>query len=168
MATFDNLKQLEAYVNKAMMDAMKLEVSEKVKDIQAEKVKTEVYDRYTSQTPYIPRRNGNDGLADKKNMKSTVTQDINGVSLEVKNEAKGNPNVENTGATIAPDYLAGIIEYGRLPGRKGRYTRNATGTQDEYLQARPFTKATEDTLLQTGEHVNAMKQGLKRQGIDVE
>lgn len=169
MATFENLKQLEAYVNKAMMDAMKTEVSEAVRTEQVSKIQTEVYDKYTAPSGKYYRRNGNDGLMDKKNMQSTITQDGNGVSLEVKNIAQGqtSPPVDYTSGTSQPDYLAGIIERGRKNG-DGLYAYNREGTQEQFLQPRPFTEKTVESLKQTGEHIEAMKKGLKRQNISVE
>lgn len=165
MPTFNNLKDLFKHINNQITDTLQNEVSEKVKDVQSDKVREVVYGGYTSQKPKYDRRNGNGGLADKSNMKSTVTSSGNDSTLEVKNVADSNPNVDYTAGTNAPNYLAGIIEYGR---DSGLYSYNRTGTESEFMSPRPFTEETVDELERTEGHVDAMKTGLKKRGIDVE
>ncbi|MCA1021651.1 hypothetical protein [Halobacillus litoralis] len=165
---FDDPKKLFQYIQQNVMETLNDEVAEGVKDKQAEHVKKDVYDAYASQDPYVKRRNGNDGLADPANMIHTVTSTVNGLELFVKNIAKGNPNVYGTAPVEPPNYLAGIIEYGRLPDRNGRYTTNKTGSQDEYLSPRPFISNTIEELRSSLEYVDWLRSGMRKRGFDVE
>lgn len=169
MATFRSLNALYSYLQRQVESAMDNEVSDVVKEVESEKVKEVVYDAYKSQEPYSPRRMDNGGLSDTKNMTNTISVDGNTTTLEIKNITQGHemPSVSYTSGTTPPNYLAGIIEYGR-PDHKGLYTTNATGTQDQYLQARPFEEETVNELNNTKQHVEALKKSLQSKGIRVE
>lgn len=158
MATFNNLNDLFKHINSQMADVMQKEISEKVKDVEQKNIDSTVYDAYS---PFVyERRRDNDGLRDRNNMQSQVTQSGNGVELTVENTTKGkDSNYE----------IAELIEYGDgTNGKEYDFKRNRDGTAFKYLGSRPFTKNTVDELYRTGEHVDEMKKGLKKRGIDVE
>ncbi|WP_226035607.1 hypothetical protein [Aquibacillus saliphilus] len=165
MRDFDDLNKLLRYVEEQSAEVMENDVSHNVKQLQSQHVKTDVYDAYTGQDPYMDRRGYNGGLADTRNMIHTVTNTINGIELFIKNVTGGNESVYKTGATNPPDYLAGIIENGR---NNGRYMTNKTGTQNQYLNARPFISNTIEELQNTLQHIDWYKRGMKRRGIDLE
>lgn len=155
---FKSLKELERYINKQMADVMRKEVAEKVKDVEQKNIDSTVYDAYA---PFVyEHRRDNDGLHDRNNMQSQVTQSGNSVELTVENTTKGkDSNYE----------IAELIEYGDgANGKEYDFKKNRDGTSYKYLGSRPFTKNTVDELHRTGEHVDEMKKGLKKRGIDVE
>lgn len=165
MPTFDNLKQLEDYLNKQMADVMQKEVAEKVKDVEQKQIDKTVYDGYSPSSddgePWqYERRRDKGGLRSRDNMDVDVQMVGNGVELTVENTTKGkDDNFE----------IADLVEYGDgYNGKQYTYKRNRDGTANEYLRARPFTKNTADELEMTGEHIDAMKKGLKARGLSVE
>jgi hypothetical protein len=163
LAAFKNLKELEKFLNNKIKSAMANEVAEKVRDVQQSKIDTEVYDAYQPNTPdnepYVyDRRKDNDGLRDRENMIADVKDSGHGVELSVENVAKGKDK----------DFqLAGLIEYGDNAGYgEYDYKYNREGTAEQYLKERPFIEETRKSLRQTKQHVDALKQGLHRQGIN--
>lgn len=161
---FKSFKDLEKAINKKIAKAMQNEVAEKVRDVQQSKIDSEVYDAYKPNTednePYVyERRRENEGLKDRKNMIATVSERDDGVSLSVDNIAKGKSNgIE----------IAGLIEYGDNAGYgEYDYKYNRDGTAEQYLKERPFIEETRKSLINTGDHVEALKKGLKNQGIDI-
>lgn len=165
MPTFNSIQELQAYLNKEMADVLKNEVAQTVKNIEQEKVITEVYDKYNItenglQEPYKYQRRGwNGGLADQKNMTENVNETAGGVTLTVENITKGQQSGEE---------IAGLIEFGDGNGYgEYDYKLNRDGTSWQYLRARPFTKTTEEELASTGEHIQVFKNGMKSKGIDI-
>src|SRR5205085_10844403 len=105
------------------------------------------------------RRKTNSGLADESNMKHKVKNVKDGVELSVENTTKGKDQ------NFRIDTL---IEYGDgTDGKEYQYKTNRINTADEYLRARPFTEKTEESIAQSNEHVEVMKNALKAKGIDV-
>jgi hypothetical protein len=165
MPEFKSLTELNKYLQKQIKDALNNEVSEVVKSEEQKKVKTEVYDKYNvvkgeQKEPYVYQRRGSSGgLSDKKNMKNRVKNIKDGAELSVENRTKGQD--ENI-------YIADLVEGGDGSfGLDYDYKSNRDGTQGQYLQARPFQQRTVEALEQSGEHVEAMKKGLIRNGLDV-
>jgi hypothetical protein len=163
LTAFKNLKDLEKFLNNKIKSAMQNEVAEKVRDVQQSKIDSEVYDAYQPHTednePYVyDRRRDDDGLRDRENMVADVKDSGNGVELSVENVAKGKDN----------DFqIAGLIEYGDGAGYgEYDYKYNRDGTAEQYLKERPFIEETRKSLRQTKQHVDALKNGLNRQGID--
>lgn len=165
---FDDPEKLFQYVQEQAMDVMNKEVAKESKDLLSQHVEDDVYDAYTSQNPYKDRREDDGGLSDTDNMIHTVTNTVNGMELFVKNISNGNPNITYQGGVQPPNYLAGIIEYGREPNRKGLYAYNQTGTEDEFLRPRPFISNTASELSRTLEHLEWFKDGMKRRGIKLD
>lgn len=137
--TFKNLNSLCRHIEKQIQDTMVNEVADTVKDNMTEAVHTSVYDAYSPQ--YYNRRMNNGGLSDTHNMEVTEIQ--NGISVH---NAAPLDNGRN-------DYsLDDIIVYG-------------LGNQPF---ERDFYAETADKLQENQEHTEALKQGLKKRGIEVE
>lgn len=138
--TFKNLNSLCRHIEKQIQDTMVNEVADTVKDNMTEAVHTSVYDAYSPQ--YYNRRMNNGGLSDTQNMEVTEIQ--NGISVH---NAAPLDNGRN-------DYdLDDII-----------VNRGVLG----YPQGRDFYAETADKLQENQEHTEALKQGLKKRGIEVE
>ena len=115
------------------------EVADTVKDNMAEAVHTSVYDAYSPQ--YYNRRMNNGGLSDTQNMEVTEIQ--NGISVHNATPLDNGRN----------DYsLDEIIVYG-------------LGNQPF---ERDFYAETAERFQENQEHTEALKQGLKKRGIEVE
>lgn len=166
MPSFKNLKELEKHLNQKIKKAMENEVAEKVRDVQQQKIDKEVYAAYnivdgSHQEPYkYERRRDDGGLRDRRNMVATVTESNGKIELSVENVAEGKDQINID--------LAGLIEYGA--GRYGyyQYPYNRDDTAWQFMQPRPFIRETRNELASTNQHVEALKKGLQKQGIDVE
>jgi hypothetical protein len=166
MPDFTTIKQLETHINKLMRDAMNDEVAKVVKNKEQEMVVTEVYDKYSPSSPdgepwVYERRGSKGGLADQKNMKHKVVSlgNVGGLELSIENKTKGKD--ENI-------YLSDLVEGGDgYNGLEYNFKSNRDGTADQYLRPRPYQQKTVEALEQSGEHVEALKKGLIRQGLDV-
>lgn len=138
--TFKNLNSLCRHIEKQIQDTMVNEVADTVKDNMTEAVHTSVYDAYSPQ--YYNRRMNNGGLSDTHNME--VTEIKNGISVHNATPLDNGRN----------DYsLDDII-----------VNRGVLG----YPQSRDFYAETAERLQENQEHMEALKQGLKKRGIEVE
>lgn len=138
--TFKNIKTMFKHIEEQIQDTMTNEVADTVKDNMAEAIQTSVYDAYSPQ--YYNRRMNNGGLSDTQNMEVTEIQ--NGISVH---DAAPLDNGRN-------DYdLDDII-----------VNRGVLG----YPHGRNFYAETADKLQENQEHTEALKQGLKKRGIEVE
>lgn len=165
MPAFNNLNSLIKHLNERVIkNALGNEVAEKVRDIEQRKIDETVYSGYRPSTsdgePWVyKRRRDNGGLRDRKNMIANVQVTSDGVKLSVENVTTGSQDNFK---------IADLIEYGdNTNGKEYAYKRNRDGTADQYLRSRPFTKNTIEELKRTGEHIDALIDGLKKQGIDV-
>jgi hypothetical protein len=145
----NQLKEIEKKLNKKIHDAMKDEVFEKVRDVMQDHIMDDVYKKYTpystdGKTPHYERTYEliRDETIDGKM--------INDNTLEVKNTRSENDR-----------NIVEVIETGK--GYEWGYTRNL----DEEIGDRPFIKNTRKDLLEHGQHINALKLGLKKRGVDV-
>lgn len=137
--TFKNINTLFKHIEEQVQDTMANEVADTVKDNMAEAVHTSVYDAYSPQ--YYNRRMQNGGLSDTHNME--VTEFKNGIAVH---DAAPLDNGRN-------DYnLDEIIVYG-------------LGNQPF---ERDFYAETVERLSENQKHTGALKQGLKKRGIEVE
>lgn len=138
--TFKNINTLFKHIEEQVQDTMVNEVADTVKDNMAEAVQTSVYDAYNPQ--YYNRHMNNGGLSDTHNME--VTEIPNGISVH---DAAPLDNGRN-------DYdLDDII-----------VNRGVLG----YPHGRDFYAETAERLSENQEHTEALKQGLKKRGIEVE
>lgn len=152
MPTMKNMKDLEKYLQVKINKSLQTEVFEEVRDVEQKNIDQTVYDSYTPKV--YERRDILDGLIADKNIEGTLVQ--NGV-LEVKNIAKPSPPLfKDVHHTEFPEW----IEHG--------YVKNFWNDNDEVWEhPRPFTSNTKEDLESNKQHVKAMKDGLKKQGLDV-
>jgi hypothetical protein len=162
---FNSIKDLEKYLNKQMADVLQNEVAEKVKDVEQESIDRTVYGGYQPTSPdsepwVYERRRDDGGLRDRRNMEETVVHTSNGVELSIENTTTGSDD----------DFeIADLVEYGDgANGKEYSFKSNRDNTAYQYLRGRPFTKETVEELERTGEHVDEMRKGLRRKGLDVE
>lgn len=162
-----NIREALEKANKQLMakidDAMTKEVFEEVQDEEAATIYSEVYKVYT---PRMYRnRNKYGGLADSDNIEIRGGAAKDGMMVVV-NMTEPNPGgcVDNDRITTGKD-LPELVEYG--DGYKF-YSYDFPGKgRGRYLKPRPFTAKTIEHLKESRAHVNALKAGLRRQGINV-
>lgn len=163
MASFKNWDQLIKHLNASVDYALITEVADAVKEIESGAVLTEVYAAYgnirTGEPNIYDRRKESGGLADTNNMTAVVS---NGV-LTVRNETPFN---EGYGGANNGYGLAELVEYGDGAGGKYDYWLGKN-TYGDFKAPRHFTAATVECLMDTGEHIKALKNSLKAQGINV-
>lgn len=143
MPTVKSLNQAMTYIKNVINTSLRTEVLDAVRKEEAKQVQSVVYDSYQP-TVYERRYDmGND---------ANIIGTVNGTVLQVENitppNSKGNPP-----PTTDKD-LAKVVE---------------TGVGYDYFSpgARPFTQATVDALSASGAHVEALKNGLVKEGIRV-
>ena len=138
-------KKIEACVNKALRE----EVTDAIRKEEQDKIKQEVYSAYNPPNPVYERRYHSGGLIADENIVGTVR----GGKLTVVNNTPPNPNARD-GATTNKD-LVSVIE---------------TGVGYDYTPhpgARPFIQPTIDSLRASNKVEESLKQGLKKQGLNV-
>lgn len=147
MPSFNNLKELERFLQKQINNALQNEVKNEVEETMRDHIQKDVYEAYTpystdGKTPHYERT--------YELLRSIESNLIDNGVLSVENTRhEGNRNIVS------------VIEYGQ--GYQWGYVRNL----DEEIGARPFVSNTRRELEQTNKHVEALKKGLKRQGVDV-
>ena len=148
------LKAIEKKLKSKIQDALLHEVTDTVKETMLGHIKRDVYDQYSPVDSEIgyKRRLTTDGLADEGN----IDAKIKGNTLIVENNTMSNEDYLPDGKK--PYKIAGVIEYGN--GEYGVYDYKNIGD-------RPFIENTREDLRESGEHIDALKRGLKRQNIDV-
>ena len=160
-----NIREALEKANKQLMAkidaAMTKEVFEEVQDEEAATIYSEVYKVYT---PRMYRRRGEyGGLGDPSNIEIRGGSSKGGVMVVV-NTTEPNPDgcVDNDRVTTGKN-LPELVEYG--DGYRFNYY-NFPG-DGRYMKPRPFTAKTIEHLKESRAHVNALKTGLRRQGINV-
>lgn len=148
MTSFKNLKDLERFLQKQINNALQNEVKNEVEETMRNHIQKDVYEAYT---PY-----STDGVTPHYERTYELLRSIESNLID-----DGVLSVENT-RHEGDRYIVEVIEYGK--NYQWGYTRNL----DEEIGARPFVENTREELRQTNKHVEALKKGLKRQGIDVE
>ena len=136
--TFKNLNELFAYIEKDIQDTMVNEVADEVKDEMVTAVETSVYRVYDP--VQYNRRYGNGGLGARENMQ--VTEMPNGISVR----------------DIAP------LDNGRTDYALDDIVVNGLGRMPF---PRDFYSECKEQLEITGNHREALKQGLKNRGYKV-
>lgn len=139
--TFKNLDSLFKHIEKQVQDTMENEVADAVKDNMAEAVQTSVYDAYNPM--YYKRRMQNGGLIDKDNME--VTEIPNGIVVR----------------DVAP------LDNGRIRSDFSLDEIIVNGLGNQPFE-RDFYAETKEKLSENNNHVEALKQGLKKRGFKVE
>ena len=138
--TFKNINALFKHIEEQVQDTMTNEVADAVTENMAEAVQTSVYDTYSPQ--YYKRRMKNGGLIDRNNM--DVTEIQNGIAVHNTAPLDNGRNDYNLDEIIV--------------------NRGVLG----YPQSRDFYAETAERLSENQEHTEALKQGLKKRGIEVE
>lgn len=159
MPTMKNMKDLEKYLQAKINKSLQTEVFEEVRDVEQKNIDQTVYDSYTPKV--YERREILDGLIADKNIEGALVRD--GV-LKVKNVASPSPSlIGDNPQTPFPTW----VEYGKSPMVHGIDKDNFYIDKSERFPARPFTRNTIDDLERNKQHVKAMKNGLKKQGLDI-
>lgn len=136
--TFKNLNDLMKHITKDVSDVLQHEVADTVKSHMQEAIQTTVYDAYDPE--HYTRRMENGGLLDGDNIEAAVSGD----TLTVRDVAP----LDNGRTDYALDDIV-IHGYGNQPF------------------PRDYISTTEERLIKTNDHVEAMKQGLKKKGYNV-
>lgn len=151
----NSLQQLREQLISRAREVAQKDMTEKIKDVEIAVIEKTVYDTYWP-TMYI-RRYSNNGMIDRKNINAQFTDNINGISMYVTNDTRGN--------TWWPNSTSGYIEHIVEDGVGYTWTESKIYKQQPY--PRPFTKDTINDLKQNKQHVQALKNGLKKNGIDI-
>lgn len=136
--TFKNLNDLMKHITKDVTDVLQHEVADTAKSHMQEAIQTTVYDAYDPE--HYTRRMGNGGLLDGDNIEAAVSGD----TLTVRDVAP----LDNGRTDYMLDDIV-IHGYGNQPF------------------PRDYISTTEERLIRTNDHVEAMKQGLKKKGYNV-
>ena len=150
-----NLKELEKELYDRINVALDVEVADIVKEVMTDHIIQDVYYKYNPAV--YQRRYNNGGLLDPENIIDTMCDDG---ELLVQNVTLGSdtyyiPNIEKTFTSANADkFITPIIEYGQ-------------GYDVVDIEPRPFMQNTHDDLKQNHYHTEALKQGLKKQGLEV-
>lgn len=159
MATFKNLKDLEAYLKRNMHQVLKnsMELERELAEVMYKTVIDRVYNSYTSSPEEMDKRRGNnDGLSDIRNMIVTgVSLQPNGiVKVVFENIAEGRDTMEDTL----------LVDAFEQPSKNGHWNK-----QGEWSQDRSFINETAERIRQNPENViAAIKQGLESIGFKVQ
>lgn len=148
MPVVRNINELKKYLQKQINDVLQNEVKNEVEETMRNHIQKDVYEAYT---PY-----STDGKTPHYERTYELLR-----SIESNLVDDGMLSVENTRHEGDRDIVS-VIEYGQ--GYQWGYVRDL----DEEIGARPFVENTREELRQTNKHVEALKKGLKRQGLDVE
>lgn len=152
------LSQIKAKIETAVKDALSNEVAEAVREEEVKAIKETVYGAYS---PVIYNRRADaGGLASDENIEHSVE----GTTLHVRNTTDANPagTLNNDKVTTGKD-LPQLIEGGN--GSGGSYDWPIRGR--DYMAPRPFTQDTVNKLERNKRHIEALKNGLTRQGLKV-
>ena len=136
--TFKNLDTLMTHIEKDMQKVLEIEVAETVKENMKAAIDENVYNAYTPE--YYHRRMENGGLADKDNMEATISGNV----LMVRD--------------VAP------LDNGRTDYELDRIIVEGLGKQPF---PRDFYGGTAERLEDNGDHIKAMKDGLRKRGYTV-
>lgn len=135
---FNNLNDLFKHIEVDLQDTMSKEVSETVKDSMQTSIQSGVYNAYAPKQ--YSRRKEKGGMLDRKNIESR----IDGDTLTVRDVAP----LDNGRTDYALDEIV-VNGLGNMPFSRDYYSECA------------------DKLETTGDHIEAMKHGLKKRGYGV-
>lgn len=161
--TFNNLKELEAFLLLKIQDTMEKTVAPEVKNLESKNVNEIVYNSYSPQTYERDMLEG--GLADTDNMHHNITSIGNSIDLTVENNTLNNPNYNPYNKS--PFEIAGLVEYGSNNGY-GYYDypiKNKNPEIYNYLKPRPFIEKTKQDL-ENGKAREIFIKGLIKEGIN--
>ena len=163
-----DIKELEKELQDRIDAALLTDVAEMVRDVMTDHINRDVYDVYEP-SQYTRRYNesgidinsrfddtNNTGLLDPANITAYI--DRTGI-LTVENDTVGSKYYYKKGSKVisknAGKPIAGVIETG-----------NGYDVWDD-AEPRPFIANTRDEIREGDYHIKALKQALKRMGLDV-
>lgn len=156
MATFKNMNELAQHLEKLAMKNLQNEVAETVKQEMSETIKEETYNAYSPKS--YQRREDDGGLSDVRNMQTAI---VNANTIGIKNETKGNAAYADARDGYDPGNIDEIIVYGS----------GYRWTDSEIYKTQPFPRdfysGTVSRLNQNGNHIKALADGLRKQGLNV-
>lgn len=157
MTLAQQLKGIAAQLAPKIDDALENEVADAVRSEEAEAISEVVYGVYT---PKMYRRRGDMGSS------YNIEADVKNGRLIVRNTTEPNSGgTLNNDAVTTGKHLDELIEYGH-GGGGGFYDFPKRGAS--YMSPRPFTATTIEHLQENKSHVDALKAGLKRQGVKIQ
>ena len=151
MAEYSSYEALFAALQQSINETMVDEVATSAKETMQAEIQDVVYGVYTPKV--YERRYDNGGLIDEENYHSELVADG---TVAITNDT---PINDVYGGTEPPSLAEQIIT-----GQGYNYQGYGSGA---YLQPRDFISATEEALIQTGAHVEALKTGLTKRGFEV-
>ena len=141
-----------AELDAAIENALEIEVAEVIKNYLVESAYQNVYEAYTPE--FYSRRYGNGGILDK----DSIDIDVHGNELIAMDTL---PGVE--GPKGWQQLYGGDVPDGRLAeaiaSGDPKYNMDKAGS-------RPFHEIAKELAIESGEIEDALRRGLKRQGID--
>lgn len=153
--SYDNLEDLFSALEDDIEQVLKTDVANKAISVMKKHVKSDVYDKYDPNV--YERKKDKGGLLD-----SVVSEDIDKNTISIENNRKNTSEEQAIGDGYEDSRdIANIVETG-----KGYYWvgRDKKGRTNE--TPRPFVANTSLDLDENGQHVNAMKNGLKKKGYE--
>ena len=156
MADFNSYESLFAAIQVAVNDTLGDEVAETAVEVLETEEQNTVYGAYNNPDMQYKRRLADGGLLDRSNISAHLISD--GV-LQIQNNTPVNEeyNLGNNDMSLAEMIVEGT-----------GYDYPLNGNRDyPYAQPRDFIGATEDDLVKTGAHIDAMKRGLRNRGFEV-
>lgn len=157
----DQLARIKQRIAPKIDDALEHEVADAIRDEEAETIKETIYGvRTPVYSPKMYHRRGDDGgMGDPYNIEHEVKDGV----LTVVNKTDPNPGgTMNNDLVTTGKYLDKLIEYGH-GSSGGFYDFPKAGAN--FMKPRPFTAKTIEHLKQNKAHVDALQDGLERQGI---
>ena|SRR5690625_1813083 len=142
MATFDDLGKLFSHIKKQVSDTLNNEVKETTVNHLKINIEQEVYDKYEP-SRYVRLRDQGGLLDDRNIFQELVSPDTLSVRSIRSDRGKDVANIIETGKGYTWDWTVGTLP-----------------------PPRPFHYQTFEDLERTLSHVEAMRQGLRRRGID--
>ena len=160
-----SLKALEKHLKEQIDDVLRDEVAKTVKQTEQSAIYDVVYGAYGSLATNEPkeyrrRYDKKGGLASIQNMESGVVAGM----LHVTNNTPFDDGYNTDNHGIGLDEL---VEYGDGGGGFSYEWPVGTNTFGDFYSPRPFTEETIDRLDATGDHIESLKNGLRRRGIHV-
>ena len=159
MPTFKNLKQLEKYLQLVVKDSME-DVGREAEHKVRKKIDEMVYQNPTEPSDYERTRELKNSL-----VHTQPKQNGNEITVEIKHEDSligyYEPNQHMSvvdGSELPVDALAEIVHYGKSGKIFG---------EGYWTKPRPYMETAKEEIIEEKLHVKALKNSLKKKGLDV-
>jgi hypothetical protein len=156
---FKSMDELFKHIKDTVNNSLENEVTDTVREFEQQHIDDDVYSVYK---PKMYKRRGLDGgLIADENIIGYVDESKS--TLTVVNATPPNPHALDEDLVTTDKNLPELIEYG-----DGYNGNNYDFPTDDgaFMYPRPFVENTIDELKNTKEHIKALKEGLKRNGIN--